>query len=808
MDKNLNKNVNIIQKTSIRLLLIFISTLIVFVLFFVSPRYNSIATSYGNSLSAFGEDNYQGWENHSLPRRLETELISISGGEFVRPGEFASWRSVYWVKPKNGMNSLTISVSFSQGQTIRYKKDGVNVAADTQSISSGNISSASFAIPNDGEMMEIEVIISDGTSERSYYLDICHQDPMSHDIAAAYYGLTQYVSTQDKTRVLVDQITGGYDLTAQRIEFIASYLAGSQKNIKALIEPAMERNPNWHSLHYHLSQWNGPASIIIDNGWTNSEWLYLTSELYMQDPHIFMYAINKNTNLSSLVKDEHYGAYLMNISNENYYQFLLESLVYQCESTGYDSIFLDSFGMGTVYSFTNYNYITLGGGSNVPQEFISYANPQLGGLSWYQASEEFISRLGKDLNKRGIWLLPNLGNMTTTWDPLEYALPNGGMLEGVPMKPDNTRSVDDQNYLFDWIQQISRTMYLAQKDRVIILQPNVGDVSNTDYRLFVIGEYLMVRGRYTYINMCFNGQRQASWYPEYEINLGAPVQTHVIEDEVFVPRKDSIDRALRNYQEGDLFVRRFEQGMVVLNPHGTSRQYQVPSDRAYAYAVISGGGTVPETGIDDLVYSLNWEEIPIGATRTIPAVSALILRYADAGLQVGGGAIGDTGAGGSTGEGNSSNITVGDNSTGDSISVNPTAATVIVNGETIQFDAYHINGNNYFKLRDIAFVLSGSEKQFNVIWDDAEKTISLISENPYTIIGGEMEGKGSGAKIATPTQSPVFFDGTQIVFTAYHIEGSNYFMLRDIGELLDFSVDWDNDSKTVTVDTSGRYTPG
>jgi hypothetical protein len=174
---------------------------------------------------------------------------------------------------------------------------------------------------------------------------------------------------------------------------------------------------------------------------------------------------------------------------------------------------------------------------------------------------------------------------------------------------------------------MSRTMYLTQKDRVIILQPSLSNINDINYRMLVIGEYLMVRGDYTYLNLCISGQDQASWYPEYEIDLGAPTQTYLIPDTLFTPRKESIDRALLNYREGDLFVRRFEKGMVILNPHRSARQYATPADRACRMAVISGGGTVPESGIDDLAYSLRWTDIPLGSIRTIPAESALILRY-------------------------------------------------------------------------------------------------------------------------------------------------------------------------------------
>ena len=48
----------------------------------------------------------------------------------------------------------------------------------------------------------------------------------------------------------------------------------------------------------------------------------------------------------------------------------------------------------------------------------------------------------------------------------------------------------------------------------------------------------------------------------------------------------------------------------------------------------------------------------------------------------------------------------------------PTASKVLVNDKDVAFDAYNINDNNYFKRRDIALQLSGTEKQFEVEWDE------------------------------------------------------------------------------------------
>ena len=50
----------------------------------------------------------------------------------------------------------------------------------------------------------------------------------------------------------------------------------------------------------------------------------------------------------------------------------------------------------------------------------------------------------------------------------------------------------------------------------------------------------------------------------------------------------------------------------------------------------------------------------------------------------------------------------------------PTASNVLVNGAFIDLQAYHISGNNFFKLRDIAYVLNGTSAQFNVEFEAFE----------------------------------------------------------------------------------------
>jgi len=132
----------------------------------------------------------------------------------------------------------------------------------------------------------------------------------------------------------------------------------------------------------------------------------------------------------------------------------------------------------------------------------------------------------------------------------------------------------------------------------------------------------------------------------------------------------------------------------------------------------------------------------------------------------------------------------------------PTVSTVFVDGENVSFDAFNINGFNYFKLRDVAYILSGTTRQFDVGWDNENNAILLISDSPYSIVGGGMASAAEGNKQATPSTSRIYLDSNEVQLTAYNIEGSNYFMLRDIGQVIDFYVNWDEENERIIIDTS------
>ncbi|HQD31166.1 MAG TPA: hypothetical protein PLY59_06170 [Clostridiales bacterium] len=128
---------------------------------------------------------------------------------------------------------------------------------------------------------------------------------------------------------------------------------------------------------------------------------------------------------------------------------------------------------------------------------------------------------------------------------------------------------------------------------------------------------------------------------------------------------------------------------------------------------------------------------------------------------------------------------------------------VSVNGNTTDIILCKIRGNNYIKLRDLAMILRGTEKQFEVTWDSASKSIAIIPGEAYTEVGGELANDLDSYEKAMPANARIFIGDNEVFPTAYNINGNNYFKLRDIAKELDFGVDWKN--WTVVIDTTTGY---
>lgn len=131
-----------------------------------------------------------------------------------------------------------------------------------------------------------------------------------------------------------------------------------------------------------------------------------------------------------------------------------------------------------------------------------------------------------------------------------------------------------------------------------------------------------------------------------------------------------------------------------------------------------------------------------------------------------------------------------------------TNQAITVDGKTAEPEVYNIDGSNFFKLRDVAKLLDGTDSQFSVTYDDAARTVSATSGESYTPVGGELtRGSDSSSTCVKSTQT-ISVNGITREIDAYNIGGSNFFRLSDLGDLLGFGVSYDEASRTVVVDST------
>jgi|GEM_PF-4659094 len=139
------------------------------------------------------------------------------------------------------------------------------------------------------------------------------------------------------------------------------------------------------------------------------------------------------------------------------------------------------------------------------------------------------------------------------------------------------------------------------------------------------------------------------------------------------------------------------------------------------------------------------------------------------------------------------------------VTAQPTTAQVLIDGEPQDFVAYNIDGNNYFKLRDLAYALNGTPKQFNVVWDQQLKAITIQPLTAYVPVGGEMEKPANlSAKTVSPAGARLYLGPIPLDLTAYNIDDNNFFKLRDILSALNIAVSWNEAAQTISISTSAE----
>ena len=113
---------------------------------------------------------------------------------------------------------------------------------------------------------------------------------------------------------------------------------------------------------------------------------------------------------------------------------------------------------------------------------------------------------------------------------------------------------------------------------------------------------------------------------------------------------------------------------------------------------------------------------------------------------------------------------------------------------------YKINGANYFKLRDIGFLMD-----FSVKWNSQKKCIEINTASPSD--GSQVSTQRATSTVkATRSYQPVYIDYIlHDDLTVYNINNNNYFQLRDLAQILNFYCDYSVENHYVYISNHQYY---
>ncbi len=135
---------------------------------------------------------------------------------------------------------------------------------------------------------------------------------------------------------------------------------------------------------------------------------------------------------------------------------------------------------------------------------------------------------------------------------------------------------------------------------------------------------------------------------------------------------------------------------------------------------------------------------------------------------------------------------------------NPSNDKLTVNGAEATPTVYNIDNSNYFKIRDVAALLNGTEKQFSVGYDGEKQSVTATTGQGYDKLPTDLAGAPAGAGEAKASGDAIYVNGAKITPEVYNINGNNYFKLRDLGEALDFYIGWSLE-RGVYIETDKPY---
>jgi len=383
-----------------------------------------------------------------------------------------------------------------------------------------------------------------------------------------------------KTLILADQLPGG--LTAAQQQFVVSHMVGTQKLTLAEAQPLRALAPNFLVLHYHLAIWQSAPSVtfIVDGmNWGNDYPTVTTNEGWFW-----------HNQAGQRVAANDDGKLLMNIGDGGFASYWKSSILAQIAAGDYDGLFADSAAPDLLQWEAQSPAEPRLAGTGARDTAIA----ELGGQTYIQAWQSFMTDFNAALAAQGVPLIPNTGSFTTSWDTTDYSLTAGVFVEGF---------ADPSFAPADWQRSMNQILSLAAKHKIVIAQNYLADASKVDVRLYYLGNYLLMRGDRSYLDYFAGGPLE--WYPEWDVDLGAPVKTGATVAELAV---------------GGAYEREFANGWAAVNPTASPVTLTFPSSARLVMP--QGGGAIGASGAapGSLAYGS-------AASVTLqPATAAIVLK--------------------------------------------------------------------------------------------------------------------------------------------------------------------------------------
>ena len=122
---------------------------------------------------------------------------------------------------------------------------------------------------------------------------------------------------------------------------------------------------------------------------------------------------------------------------------------------------------------------------------------------------------------------------------------------------------------------------------------------------------------------------------------------------------------------------------------------------------------------------------------------------------------------------------------------------VYLDGGKVDLGAYLINQRNYVKLRDVAALLTATDAKFNVGYED-HKVVITTGEG-YEKLDTDLVELPEGKVEALMGEQAFVFNGEEKMVKTAVINQNNYLQLRELGELIGFGVEMNEETKAIEL---------